>query len=1042
MSAFLAFRRNIIRWRLFCALAVVIVAATAPSTGLAAAAEVETWQRNMKTAVQAMKDDKPGEALQAMEAALAAAREFEKTDPRLGATHTQFARMYGHTGRDDKAEEHFRAALETLQRAMGDKHPLVALAYGDLGNFYRVRRSYVRAEQLLRKSIALLIETMGPAHPEVGRGLNNLGTLMTALGRYGEAVSAFKTALENWESSLDPGHPQLGVVYSNLGDAQRAQGEYEAAQQSIARSLDIREKAFGSSHPSVSVTLNSMASLQRQRGRYKDAEASLRRALAIRERAFGKNDPRVASVLNNLAELMRERGRYDAALPIYTRASEILLENLGGDSPRYGRSLNNIGALYARMGKPEESIYFFGRGIAVLEEALGTRHTRLAAAFNNLAGLYHTLGNFNEATRYYTRAQDIYEETLGRAHPLVGEITGDIGSLFRQQGLLGLADNMLARSLKIFEQGLGKSHVRTSIVLSEMAALRFQQGRAGEALELIRRAFDILGRDVADHLAAQSELVKRGGAQRVFDHLIQIAYAMRQLGEGDARALAENAFRAGQLSLAAAAGPAVRNLRDRYAAGNDALAAVLRNLKDEKEKWLRLDALLTAVAGKPVEARRRLSLSDLQSRLESQGARLRTLEKELEKEYPDFTNLAGAHPVALSDVQASLQPGEAALVYHVGIDVSFLWVIRHDKFTWLPLKVGRGAIDQFVRRLRKSLDVDNVASLNDIPVFDTDAAFELYRLIFEPAEKSLLGVGRLMVAPDGALQSLPFHVLLSAPAGAPEKFSDYRKLPWLGNAYAMSTLPTVSTLKTIRRDAPPSKASQAFLGIGDPDLDGKATALRGIGSRLFAARGLADVDALRKLPVLPETEDELTLMAEAFGMGREALLLDDDASETGLRARNLADIKVIAFATHGLVAEDLGELGEPALVLTPPDEKTLEDDGLLTASEIARLKLDADLVILSACNTAAPDRTLGAAGLAGLARSLFHAGARSLLVSHWPVSSEAAVKLTTGLMSNVESSSNRAVAFKRAVSQVRNDEEAVFAHPAFWAPFVLIGTGD
>jgi len=152
----------------------------------------------------------------------------------------------------------------------------------------------------------------------------------------------------------------------------------------------------------------------------------------------------------------------------------------------------------------------------------------------------------------------------------------------------------------------------------------------------------------------------------------------------------------------------------------------------------------------------------------------------------------------------------------------------------------------------------------------------------------------------------------------------------------------------------------------------------------------------------------------------------------------------VAFATHGLVSGDLKGLSEPALVLTPPDEGTEEDDGLLTASEIATLKLDADWVILSACNTASTDGTPGADGLSGLAKAFFYAGSRTLLVSHWPVASEAAVKLTTTMLEYAAAhpEAGRAEALRQSMLELMNDEEKPeFAHPLFWAPFVVVGEG-
>ena len=159
---------------------------------------------------------------------------------------------------------------------------------------------------------------------------------------------------------------------------------------------------------------------------------------------------------------------------------------------------------------------------------------------------------------------------------------------------------------------------------------------------------------------------------------------------------------------------------------------------------------------------------------------------------------------------------------------------------------------------------------------------------------------------------------------------------------------------------------------------------------------------------------------------------------------DLTQVRVLAFATHGLVAGDIERLGEPALVLTPPAEGTAEDDGLLTASEVATLRLDADWVVLSACNTAAPDGEPGAGGLSGLARAFFYAGARALLVSHWPVVSQAAAALTTGTVRQLEANPaiGRAEALRRAMLALAGDRARPYsAHPLFWAPFTVVGEG-
>ncbi|KAB2950884.1 MAG: CHAT domain-containing protein, partial [Rhizobiaceae bacterium] len=204
----------------------------------------------------------------------------------------------------------------------------------------------------------------------------------------------------------------------------------------------------------------------------------------------------------------------------------------------------------------------------------------------------------------------------------------------------------------------------------------------------------------------------------------------------------------------------------------------------------------------------------------------------------------------------------------------------------------------------------------------------------------------------------------------------------------------------------------------------------------------ADVAAVRALAPLPETVDEACAVADAMGAPETAVRLGADATEAAIKDLSdeggLARARILHFATHGLVSGELSGLAEPAVVLTPPDAASPRDDGLLTASEVTTLRLDADWVILSACNTASGDG--GGEALSGLARAFFYAGAHSLMVSHWPVNSDAAVSLVTGAVDALtrEPAIGRAEALRRAMA-AEIDKGGVHADPANWAPFILVG---
>ena len=266
---------------------------------------------------------------------------------------------------------------------------------------------------------------------------------------------------------------------------------------------------------------------------------------------------------------------------------------------------------------------------------------------------------------------------------------------------------------------------------------------------------------------------------------------------------------------------------------------------------------------------------------------------------------------------------------------------------------------------------------------------------------------------------------------------------YLGNSVAISVLPSVAALRDLRAVAGRSKAPQPFIGFADPAFAGADTDRRNVADAANLCRQGEPIDpaVLRGLPRLRESADEVKRIATALGAGSDAVVTGAAVTERRVRESDLARYRVVAFATHGLLPEELRCQAEPALALTPPATPTKGEDGLLDASEVATLKLDADWVVLSACDTAGSDGTLGGESLSGLARAFFYAGARALLVSHWAVASGPTVDLTTGMFAAQarDSTIGKAEALRRAQNALRSRPQT--AHPFFWAPFVVVGDG-
>jgi CHAT domain-containing protein len=468
----------------------------------------------------------------------------------------------------------------------------------------------------------------------------------------------------------------------------------------------------------------------------------------------------------------------------------------------------------------------------------------------------------------------------------------------------------------------------------------------------------------------------------------------------------------------------------------------VRQRQDLADRRQRTDATLVKALGLPQRQRNAAAEATLRGDLDAIGQQLEALDTRIAAEFPGYAELSRPKPIEVGEAQALLGPEEALLVYLAGEETTTLWVLRRDGAALHRIDIGRRALAAEVTALRGRLDPDRNPNLEP---FEATRAYALHQRILAPAAPLLAGARQVFVVVDGALESLPIGVLVTQPpAHEPETAADHRDIAWFARDHAVTVLPTVGALKALRRFAAAARASAPFVGFGNPALEGRPGGARGVGPTPLFRSGVADVDAVRRLTPLPETADELRAVARALGVGESELYLGARATEPALQAAGLERYRVIEFATHGLMSGDLRGLAEPALVLTPPSVPSSADDGLLTASEVATLKLDADWVVLSACNTAAADGTPDADGLSGLARAFFYAGARSLLVSHWSVPSVATVKLITGAFDALrrEPSIGRAEALRRAeMAMLDPSNPAEFSHPLAWAPFVLAGEG-
>ncbi|WP_176085353.1 CHAT domain-containing protein [Martelella sp. HB161492] len=503
----------------------------------------------------------------------------------------------------------------------------------------------------------------------------------------------------------------------------------------------------------------------------------------------------------------------------------------------------------------------------------------------------------------------------------------------------------------------------------------------------------------------------------------------------------ETAFRQIQIARQSTAGRAIAAMTARMSAGSDELAALLR----QRDAIIAERSRILGLAGSKDLDRFNL-LADIERQLDA-------VEADLDQRYPQFRDQIAMRPLTLAETRSLLRPNEALVTYMVTEAGLHVFIITPDKVVWYRSPLDRQWLTDTIETLRRTLDpngplrgptrgamaagfLDDDAAEAEPGRFDLGLAHALYNKVLGPVAALLPPEQTLLIVPDGALQAIPFATMVTeAPDETVTGLARFRAAHWAIRDHAFATLPLPSTLRALRNNDTPPAPRHSFVGIGD-------------------AKFTQDPKWLR-LAQLPETGFELETLNAIIADDSGRLLLQDAANEAMLAETDLRDTAVLAFATHGLMGGEARGLTEPALALTPIDPGVSAmsgaRDGLLTTGEIAELDLNADWVLLSACNTAEGADGEGSEGLSGLARAFFYAGARRLVVSHWAVQSDATVALTTGMFAaltdaardetmTADQADSGAIALQRSMLKLIDDApDPQWTHPGIWAPFVTIG---
>lgn len=965
------------------------------------------------------------------------------------------AQALSSAGADDAASEVFTRARSLA--AARDSEALLAVVL-QLNGLSELRRGRLPESRELAEKVLAIWERLAPDSLAFAAGLTNLGLVSRELGDLAAAGEHFRRALAIQER-LAPAGTESTTSLNGLGLVEWKRGDLAAAREHFQRALEVQERlAPGSLN--LATCLNNLGLVAIDQGDLGAARRFLLRSLAIRERR-APGSRRVADSFVNLGNVAWWEGDWAAARKHYLQALAIE-ERLAPGSLSVADVLNNIGLVAWKHGDPAAARVYLTKAL-VLRERLAPGSVDVANSLNNLGAVAGDEGDFPAAKEYFLRALRIQEKLAPGGIDLARSLE-NLGSVALDQGDPASAVPYFLQSLKLRER-LAPGGLDVARSYSDLGKARKTQGDLAAAREHHRKALEIRERlapgsvTMADSLQQLAEVEgASGNLPRRLELLERTVDTIEAQREKTGAESAKATFSAGQ-------GLCYTNLIAACLEANRP-AQALETLERSRSRALlemifsRTVDLQGEIPGPLLDRRRdlarrrtflynRLAQADAQtdpgeidawrSELFMLPQQEDALAEEIRQASPRLAALEYPKPLGYSGIVNALEPGTLLIAYAVAEERTHLFALLRSRsgkasLRTATLPVGRGEIERRVRLLRSQLGLKAASRVNS-EAWKKNAQ-SLFATLLAPAGREIAACRQILLLPDAALHLLPFSVLTPAGKQRPKGL----KAEPLGLQKPLSVQPSLTvyaSLKAVRpRSATPGGASWA--GFGDP--------LYPVGGHDVGGEPVDPAGGGFPLQPLPGTKEEVLSVSALFGGPRSRVFLGPEATEGAVRAVPRGT-DYLHFACHGLIDADFPMNSalalSPAPAPEPRDAASRDDhrlDGFLQAWEIIQdLRLNSGCVVLSACETGL-GKVLGGEGIMGLTRAFFYAGARSVVVSFWPISDESARCFMETFYREILAGAPRDVALLRA--RARLIREGKYAHPFHWAAFELHGRRD
>jgi len=959
--------------------------------------------------------------------------------------------VYKNLGQYDNALTYYEKALvifTDIGDRMGKEHVLdgIHLIYESLkeeGKKIFYTGKYPEALAKWEKGLELAKKAGDKKY--IGHFLNNIGVVYRNLGQYEKALICYKEALTISTKSNDKmgegsNLGNIGLVYADIGQYENALSHYEQAM--VIHKEIIDRDGEGKD-------LNSIGMVYADLGQYDKALSYLERSLAISKEINDKNSE--GDDLNSVGLVYADLGQYDKALIYFEQALELFKEI--DDRDGKGDALGNIGLFYHNRGQYEKALEYYKQALVIHKE-IGDRSSE-SNDLRNIGSLYLYMGQYEKALEYYEQALEIHKKIGDRSGE--GSTLINIGDVFQNLGQYEKSEKKFAESMKIFSDiGVIDSLWRAQVGFGRTEG---KLKKYDDAVKHYEQSLDNIEKMREGISEKESRTVFMQNKLFIYDEFI---INLKKLHEKDPKkSYDKKSFeiferKQGRVFLEQMGESGSRNF--------EGFPDDMR--EKEIELATRLEKKWAEIAGqrsKSFEQQDKKLIQELDAEIENISKEQSELQESIRKDYPDYYALKYPKPVKLEDLQNTvLQDGEVLLVYNVMEESTCLWIVGvgKEQFGFFPLDIGEKALEEKVNNFRNILiSIKYVSSYQLEIKAETsvkkirETGQELYDLLIpEKARPLISGAKLLYVVPTASLYGLPFEAL-----GSGDRY--------LLEDHAVAYLSSASLLKILqdaqsRRKEKPVNSLLAFAhpkcGTEDNPCSKKNPSCFSLPENENTADISLDQMMVRgylklmggRICELPETENEVKGIGTLMNAPESAFQLCEKASESNVFAfsqeKKLDDYRYVVFSCHGLLpnTEKTGLVNQPALALSVPDPTDKDRDGFLTMAETFGLKFNADIVVLSACDTGRGDHIRGE-GVRGLTRAFMYAGTPAVSVTLWPVADKSSSILSSGFFENRE---KKEMSLGESLRQIKLDmiqgkHGKIYRHPYFWSPMVVFGIG-